>query len=263
MPSPPSQSRSSDPAADATGASGTDHGTRLSPLDGSFLRLDSPRSPMHVGFSAVFAAPSGGYRPSVEALRERAAGRLHEVPWCRWRLDRAPLGLSEPRWVDDAQFDLGAHIVALTRPEDPVSYAGFEALRSEVLSAPLDRSRPLWQISPDPPARGRARGDGGQDPSRAGRWARRAADRQPNSRSRARRGITGCGPVAATGAFRARRLGAGRGPADGRRRRRRAACRRERGHAPAGDRGERRRWGQARPGCGGRGSALTRRRPAR
>jgi diacylglycerol O-acyltransferase / wax synthase len=82
----------------------------------------------------------------VEALRERAAGRLHEVPWCRWRLDPAPLGLSEPRWIDDVQFDLRAHIVALTQPEDRVSHASFDALRSTVLSAPLDRSRPLWQI---------------------------------------------------------------------------------------------------------------------
>ena len=75
-------------------------------MDGSFLRLESPQSHMHVGFSTVFAAPSGRPRPSVEALRERAAGRLHEVPWCRWRLDPAPLGLSEPRWIDDDEFDL-------------------------------------------------------------------------------------------------------------------------------------------------------------
>jgi WS/DGAT/MGAT family acyltransferase len=101
---------------------------------------------MHVGFSAVFAAPSGRPRPSVEALRERAAGRLHEVPWCRWRLDPSPLGLSEPRWIDDDRFDLRAQIVALTQPDDRVSDASFEALRSTVLSAPLDRSRPLWQI---------------------------------------------------------------------------------------------------------------------
>ena len=39
-----------------------------------------------------------------------------------------------------------AHIVALTPPDDRVSHASFEALRSTVLSAPLDRSRPLWQI---------------------------------------------------------------------------------------------------------------------
>jgi diacylglycerol O-acyltransferase len=129
----------------ATAGSDMEHGRRLSAVDGSFLRLETPRSHMHVGFSAVFAAPSGP-RPSVEALRERAAGRLHEVPWCRWRLDPSPLGLSEPRWVDDAAFDLAAHIVALTPPEERVSQTSFEALRSAVLSVPLDRSRPLWQI---------------------------------------------------------------------------------------------------------------------
>jgi diacylglycerol O-acyltransferase len=120
---------------------------RLSALDGSFLRLDTQQSPMHVGFSAVFAAPSEGRpRPTIEGLRGRAAGRLHEVPWCRWRLDGSPFGLTEPRWIDDARFDLSAHLVALTDPDDAVSLASFEALRSSVLSTPLDRSRPLWQI---------------------------------------------------------------------------------------------------------------------
>src|SRR3954453_23661959 len=104
--------------------SGNDHGRRLSPLDGSFLRLDSPQSQMHVGFSAVFAAPSGRPRPSVEALRERAAGRLHEAPWCGWRPDAAPWELSEPRWVNVADFDLEAHIVGLAFPGDPASHSG-------------------------------------------------------------------------------------------------------------------------------------------
>ena len=146
MPGITSQPRPENSVARGTSDLRTDHGRRLSPVDGSFLRLESPQSHMHVGFSAVFAAPSGRPRPSVESLRDRAAGRLHEVPWCRWRLDPAPLGLSEPRWIDDAQFDLAAHIVALTQPDDRVSHASFEALRSTVLSAPLDRSRPLWQI---------------------------------------------------------------------------------------------------------------------
>ncbi|CAA9470306.1 MAG: hypothetical protein AVDCRST_MAG67-149 [uncultured Solirubrobacteraceae bacterium] len=119
---------------------------RLSPLDGSFLRLDTQQSPMHVGWSAVFGAPVDRARPSAEAMRELAAGRLHEVPWCRWRLADAPLGLSEPRWIDDANFDLSAHIVQLTSPEDPVSDETFEVLRSTVLSTPLDRARPLWQV---------------------------------------------------------------------------------------------------------------------
>ena len=66
---------------------------RLSPLDGSFLRLDTQQSPMHVGWSAVFGAPGDGPRPTVEAMRTLAAGRVHEVPWCRWRLAGAALGL--------------------------------------------------------------------------------------------------------------------------------------------------------------------------
>ena len=123
-----------------------EHGQRLSPLDASFLRLDSPQAPMHVGWSAVLAAPGGGQRPTVEALRERVAGRLHEVPFCRWRLEHAPLGLSEPRWVDDSDFDIAAHVVALTEPDERVSYGSFAALRDAALSQPLDRSRPLWQI---------------------------------------------------------------------------------------------------------------------
>jgi len=119
---------------------------RLSPLDGSFLRLDTQQSPMHVGWSAVFGAPEDRPRPTAVAMRELAAGRVHEVPWCRWRLADAPFGLSEPRWVDDADFDLAAHIVQLTSPDDAVSEETFEVLRSTVLSTPLDRARPLWQV---------------------------------------------------------------------------------------------------------------------
>ena len=122
--------------------------SQLSPLDGSFLRLDSPQAHMHVGFSAVFSAPGDdALRPTVEALRERVARRLHGVPWCRWRLQAAPLGLSEPRWVEDSTFDLDAHVIGLTEPDARVGLEAFEALRDSTLSAPLDRTRPLWQVA--------------------------------------------------------------------------------------------------------------------
>jgi WS/DGAT/MGAT family acyltransferase len=101
---------------------------------------------MHVGWSAVFAAPAGDQRPTVTTLRERVASRLHEVPFCRWRLQGAPLGLSEPSWVDDSHFAIDAHVLPLTEPDERVSYESFAALRDAVLSEPLDRSRPLWQI---------------------------------------------------------------------------------------------------------------------
>jgi diacylglycerol O-acyltransferase / wax synthase len=120
---------------------------RLSALDGSFLRLESAHAHMHVGWSAVFAAPgAGARRPTVEALRERVSGRLDRVPWCRWRLQEAPLGLTEARWVEDRQFDLAAHVLAPFGPDDPVSHSAFAALRDALFSQPLDHARPLWQI---------------------------------------------------------------------------------------------------------------------
>lgn len=119
---------------------------RLSALDGSFLRLESPQAHMHVGWTGVFAAPNARERPTLRTLRERVAARLDEVPWCRWRLQNTPLDLSEPSWVEDRNFDLAAHVLALAEPEEHVSYATFAARPDELLSEPLDRSRPLWQI---------------------------------------------------------------------------------------------------------------------
>jgi diacylglycerol O-acyltransferase / wax synthase len=119
---------------------------RLSPLDASFLALESSGAHMHVGWSAVLAVPDGGDRPTLQALRERVAGRLDDLPWCRWRLQRAPLGLSEPRWVEDRDFALAAHVRALAEPGEPVSYVRFGQLRDALLSEPLDRSRAPWQI---------------------------------------------------------------------------------------------------------------------
>ncbi len=119
---------------------------RLSTLDASFLRLESSRAHMHVGWSAVFEVPDGHDRPTLRALRERVAGRLDDLEWCRWRLQSAPLGLSEPRWVEDRDFDLAAHVRALAEPEESVSEERFSKLRDALLSEPLDRSRPPWQI---------------------------------------------------------------------------------------------------------------------
>ena len=102
---------------------------------------------MHVAWSAVFSPPDGGAAPSIEDIRARVTRRLGWVPRCRQRLLPAPLGLSEPRWVDDAGFDVAAHVVQLTERDDPVGPERFAQLRDALLSTPLDRSRPLWQLA--------------------------------------------------------------------------------------------------------------------
>ena len=123
------------------------HGERLSPVDASFLQLESAHAHMHVAWSAIFSPPEGGAAPTIEAIRARVTARLSWVPRCRQRLLPAPLGISEPCWVDDEQFDVAAHIVELTEPDDPVSPERFAELRDALLSQPLDRARPLWQMA--------------------------------------------------------------------------------------------------------------------
>jgi hypothetical protein len=120
---------------------------RLSALDASFLRLESSRAHMHVGRSALFEVPDPNRRPTLAALRERVAGRLEALHRCRWRLQGAPLGLSEPRWVvEDRRFDLHHHVRALANPDERVGHDRFAELRDALLSEPLDHERPPWEI---------------------------------------------------------------------------------------------------------------------
>lgn len=112
---------------------------RLSALDAAFLSLESEHAPMHVGWAALFHPPADGPAPRFEAIRAHIASRLGRAPRYRQRLAHVPLGLGDPVWVDDAGFDIGDHVVR-AGPGD------FERLVDDVLSAPLQHGRPLWEL---------------------------------------------------------------------------------------------------------------------
>jgi diacylglycerol O-acyltransferase len=112
---------------------------RLSALDASFLDVETASAHMHVGWAAAFDPPDEGPAPSFEQLRDHIARRLHRAPRYRQRIAEVPLGLSRPVWVDDDQFDL-AHHVRRAETRDLRELAG------TVLSTPLGRDRPLWEM---------------------------------------------------------------------------------------------------------------------
>jgi WS/DGAT/MGAT family acyltransferase len=112
---------------------------RLSALDASFLAVEGPSAPMHVGWVAMFEPPDGGAPPSFRELRSHLAGRLERAPRYRQRLAGVPLGVHDPVWVDDEAFDPAAHLLH-GAGED------LDALVDGILSSPLPRDRPLWQI---------------------------------------------------------------------------------------------------------------------
>jgi diacylglycerol O-acyltransferase len=112
---------------------------RLSALDASFLDVETASAHMHVGWAAAFDPPDEGPAPSFEQLRDHVARRLQRAPRYRQRLAGVPLGLARPVWVDDDRFDITRHV----RPAGP---AALGELAGSVLSTPLSRERPLWEL---------------------------------------------------------------------------------------------------------------------
>ena len=115
---------------------------RLSAIDGSFLRVESPSAHMHVAWSATFRVPAGEQQPTLARLRRHIAGRLERVPRFRCRLAWAPPGMGEPFWVEDPDFDVASHVLPLGTLGLELDDQRFELLCDSVLSAPLDRGRP-------------------------------------------------------------------------------------------------------------------------
>jgi diacylglycerol O-acyltransferase len=72
--------------------------------------------------------------------------RIHLVPRYRQRIQRVPLNIAHPVWVDDAHFDLGAHVRREVLPP-PGDGAALRKLVMRILSRPLDMRRPLWEMT--------------------------------------------------------------------------------------------------------------------
>lgn len=120
------------------------HGDRLSALDTGFLELETPTQHMHVGGVFIFRAGESSTF-TFERFQRLVRSRLHLVPRYRQKLAAAPLRLAHPTWVDDPHFDIAYHVrhAALPRPggtDQLLEYAG------RILSRPLDRDRPLWEL---------------------------------------------------------------------------------------------------------------------
>ena len=118
----------------------------LSGLDGAFLHLETPETPMHVASLHVFELPAR-YRGDFHAdIKRLMAKRLHLAPVFRRKLAPMPLGLANPVWVHDAHVDLDWHVQRITLPA-PGGQAELEDMAARLHSRPMDRDRPLWRIT--------------------------------------------------------------------------------------------------------------------
>lgn len=116
---------------------------RLSSLDASFLYIESDAAPLNIGTVSVFQAPESGF--DHERLVALIRHRLAFVPRYRQRVRSVPLGIFRPVWVDDGQFDVSFHVRRSALP-NPGTRQQLDELVARLMSRPLDRSRPLWEM---------------------------------------------------------------------------------------------------------------------
>ncbi|MEX0874841.1 MAG: wax ester/triacylglycerol synthase family O-acyltransferase [Actinomycetota bacterium] len=114
---------------------------RLSALDASFLYLDGPCTPMHISSLAVYEGPP----PQTKELMDVLVGRLHLVPRFRQRLASVPFNGHRPAWVPDPRFDISSHVQRVRLP-DTGSDDELMHVVGYMLSQPLTKSRPLWEM---------------------------------------------------------------------------------------------------------------------
>jgi WS/DGAT/MGAT family acyltransferase len=119
---------------------------KLTPLDASFLHLETPRTHMHIGGVAIFEpSPLGTGRALYDGLAKAIAPRLDLMPRYRQKLAFVPLSLDTPVWVDDPDFDMSNHLLRAALPK-PGGDQELRELIGRVFSRQLDRRRPLWEI---------------------------------------------------------------------------------------------------------------------
>lgn len=117
----------------------------LSGLDATFLYLETPEQPMHVGGLNIFELPAGYTGDFVEDLRAHITQRMHLAPVFRRKLVNMPFELANPIWVADEDLDMEYHIRSTVLPK-PGSRVQLDKLVGRLHSSLLDRSRPLWEF---------------------------------------------------------------------------------------------------------------------
>ncbi len=117
----------------------------LSGVDGAFLHLETPQTPMHVASLHLFDLAEGDAGDFHANIQRQMRMRLHLAPVFTRKLASMPLQFANPVWVEVDQVDLDYHVQRLTLPR-PGTQAQLEDCAGKLHSQLLDRSRPLWRV---------------------------------------------------------------------------------------------------------------------
>ena len=118
--------------------------TYLGPLDAAFLRMETKRTPMHVGALFTFRLPDNAPRHYLRDLFNYMRSQPITTPPFNQRIVPSLLSKLMPSWEIAPRLDLDYHLRHSALP-----YPGGErelgVLVARLHSHPMDMTRPLWE----------------------------------------------------------------------------------------------------------------------
>ena len=118
---------------------------QLSGLDAAFLAMETSAVFGHVGSVCILDPSTSPESLTLDRLTRIIESRLHLIPPFRRRLVEVPLGLDQPYWIEDPDFDIEYHVRELAIPE-PGDDRQLADQAARLHARPLDRRRPLWEV---------------------------------------------------------------------------------------------------------------------
>ena len=120
---------------------------QLQGMDASFVALETPNSPMHIGSLLIYdpsTAPGGFVRfKDILGFYEK---RMQLSKTMRQKLVKVPFNIDYPYWIEDEDFDLEYHVrhIALPKPGD---WRQLCIQAARIFARPLDLNRPPWEFT--------------------------------------------------------------------------------------------------------------------
>ena len=123
--------------------------TSLTGLDATFLYLETPEMPMHVGSFNLCELPAGFKGSFHKEVTQHIGKRMHLAPVFSRKLVFMPLDLGHPLWVEADSVDIGFHIRRAdlaSKAGLPMTLAAAHKLCAQLHGELMDRNFPLWEF---------------------------------------------------------------------------------------------------------------------
>jgi diacylglycerol O-acyltransferase len=115
-------------------------------LDTRFLYSETPTVHMHTLKIVVIDVAGRADALTPEVFLALLDERLDRMPALRRRAVGIPYRLGHPVWIDDPDFDVASHVSWMRAPA-PGGLAELAEIAARVAEVPLDRGRPLWDMT--------------------------------------------------------------------------------------------------------------------